>query len=494
MASCGVGNAQTRHILCFMFVAGFIFIFMVRVNLNLTIVGMVKPITNLNGTQELLDRGNSSTNTSEYNENIQGEFEWNEFQQGLILGSFFYGYMTSQIPGGRISEIYGMKPVFGLSVLLNGLLAICIPFCARIHWILLFIIRILQGLAQGVTFPALSASVAKWVPINERARFLALTAQGCSVGPVIALPLCGWILTTWGWPAVFYITGSMAVAFYGLWQYFVYNTPQEHPRISPEEKKYLEDNLQESHTNELVPFPWKEAMTSAQFWLGAAAHVGSDWGFHTFYTYGPKYIKDALQFDISQSAILSSLPFLCQYISATLVGILADKLVMNYNVSIRHVRKVSVFFSHCMPGMLVIVLTLIGDYVNLSVVVLTLAVTMLGFLSTGHYQNPIDIAPNFAGSLTGVANSLGSLGGILCTTIAGTSLQNYGSPKGWHVTFYVAASVYAATSIPFIIWAESKELPWNNPTKENVELKIMAREENDVDAETKLLDKTQHNS
>lgn len=129
--------------------------------------------------------------------------------------------------------------------------------------------------------------------------------SGCSVGPVIALPLCGWILTTWGWPAVFYITGSMAVAFYGLWQYFVYNTPQEHPRISPEEKKYLEDNLQESHTNEVVPFPWKEAMTSVQFWLGAAAHVGSDWGFHTFYTYGPKYIKDALQFDISQVNILN---------------------------------------------------------------------------------------------------------------------------------------------------------------------------------------------
>lgn len=52
-----------------------------------------------------------------------------------------------------------------------------------------------------------------------------------------------------------------------------------------------------------------------------------------------------------------------------------------------------------MPGMLVIVLTFIGDYVNLSVVVLTLAVTMLGGLSTGHYPNPIDIAPNFAGKI-----------------------------------------------------------------------------------------------
>lgn len=56
--------------------------------------------------------------------------------------------MVSQIPGGRVSEIYGVKPVFGIAVLANGLLSIAIPFSARIHWILLFLIRIFQGLAQ----------------------------------------------------------------------------------------------------------------------------------------------------------------------------------------------------------------------------------------------------------------------------------------------------------------------------------------------------------
>lgn len=55
--------------------------------------------------------------------------------------------------------------------------------------------------------------------------------------------------------------------------------------------------------------------------------------------------------------------------------------------------------AHCLPGILVIVLTFIGQHVNISVLVLTLAVTMIGALSTGHYQNPIDIAPNFAGKI-----------------------------------------------------------------------------------------------
>ena len=69
--------------------------------------------------------------------------------------------MASQIPGGRISEIWGMKPVFGLSVLINGLLSICIPFSARLHWSLLFIIRILQGLAQVNEFHIIIIIIAK---------------------------------------------------------------------------------------------------------------------------------------------------------------------------------------------------------------------------------------------------------------------------------------------------------------------------------------------
>lgn len=62
-----VGHVQTRHVLCFMFVAGFIFVFMIRVNLNLTIVGMVKPIETLdkNVTLEFSELGNSSSTFSD---------------------------------------------------------------------------------------------------------------------------------------------------------------------------------------------------------------------------------------------------------------------------------------------------------------------------------------------------------------------------------------------------------------------------------------------
>ena len=32
-----------------------------------------------------------------------GEFNWSETQEGIILGSFFYGYIVSQLPGGYLA-------------------------------------------------------------------------------------------------------------------------------------------------------------------------------------------------------------------------------------------------------------------------------------------------------------------------------------------------------------------------------------------------------
>ena len=41
-------------------------------------------------------------------------FHWDEAQQGIILGMFFYGYVLTQLPGGRLAELVGGKWLFGV--------------------------------------------------------------------------------------------------------------------------------------------------------------------------------------------------------------------------------------------------------------------------------------------------------------------------------------------------------------------------------------------
>ena len=90
--------------------------------------------------------------------NSTGEevFCWTEPQKSLVKGAFYWGYIFLQIPGGRLSEVFGTKRVLGLSSLVCALLTLITPgLCTGNVWVLI-LNRVAIGLAQGVLFPSLN--------------------------------------------------------------------------------------------------------------------------------------------------------------------------------------------------------------------------------------------------------------------------------------------------------------------------------------------------
>ena len=78
-----------------------------------------------------------------------GEFEWNPEEQGLVLGSYYYGFLVTQLPGGIISGKFGAKWMMGSMTALAGLLTILNPITARAGGIgALVALRVIQGLVQ----------------------------------------------------------------------------------------------------------------------------------------------------------------------------------------------------------------------------------------------------------------------------------------------------------------------------------------------------------
>ena len=54
-----------------------------------------------------------------------------------------------------------------------------------------------------------------------------------------------------------------------------------------------------------------------------------------------------------------------------------------------------------------------------SVTIFTIALTLNGAVTAGYLGNGLDIAPNFSGTIFGLANTLSSFGGFLSTWIVG---------------------------------------------------------------------------
>ena len=76
---------------------------------------------------------------------------WDKPLQGLVLGSFFWGYIVTQMPGGWLASRFGGKRVFGWFMFLSSVATLLSPVAARNSPYFLIVLRVIVGVGQVST-------------------------------------------------------------------------------------------------------------------------------------------------------------------------------------------------------------------------------------------------------------------------------------------------------------------------------------------------------
>lgn len=84
--------------------------------------------------------------------------------------------------------------------------------------------------------------ISRWAPPNEKATFVS-SLQGVDIGSIITLNMIGVIIERLGWYWSFYIPAIYISIFAICSLWIVYDTPAKHPRLSPNERAYIEHSL-----------------------------------------------------------------------------------------------------------------------------------------------------------------------------------------------------------------------------------------------------------
>jgi MFS transporter, ACS family, solute carrier family 17 (sodium-dependent inorganic phosphate cotransporter), other len=134
-----------------MVIFGFMLNYALRVNLTIAIVEMLDPHNATVAAVSNETNGTSSSLLSIASESVR--FDWTESQKQLILGSFFWGYILTELPGGRLAELIGGHRVFGHSMLWASVLTLITPFAANMGYIALTILRAVLGFMLGGELP-----------------------------------------------------------------------------------------------------------------------------------------------------------------------------------------------------------------------------------------------------------------------------------------------------------------------------------------------------
>lgn len=112
----------------------------------------------------------------------EGTYDWSEAVQGVILSSFYWGYIITHIPGGMMVEKLGGKITFLGGIAATSLLTFLTP--ASIIYggsTLLIVNRVIMGLSQGFIYAAVFGLLAAWIPLRERTTLGVFVLSGMQV-------------------------------------------------------------------------------------------------------------------------------------------------------------------------------------------------------------------------------------------------------------------------------------------------------------------------
>ena len=95
----------------------------------------------------------NKTNEDEEVEDV-ADFHWSPETIGHVDASFFWGYTMTQLPGGFHASKFPANRLFGTAILLSSCLNLLIPAAAKLDPQAMIVVRVMQGLVEGVTYPA----------------------------------------------------------------------------------------------------------------------------------------------------------------------------------------------------------------------------------------------------------------------------------------------------------------------------------------------------
>ena len=264
------------------------------------------------------------------------EAGWSETQKGIILGSFYIGYMVTQIYGGVLSDRIGAKIVLGVGLLVWSLFTFITPWAFFGGFISLIIARIGMGLGEGITFPAWHSLYARWIPFSERARSVAITNSAIPIGTIFGLVVTPIIILNLGWQWAFYLYGGLGFIWYIFWKNIVQSTPKEDENISAEELDYILNNAPASEKAETLPF--SKLRSNLPLWAITVAHFCSNYSLFVFLSWLPIFIKDGLGIPMAAVGVLAMLPHIASFLFINIGGYFADYLT-NKGINLLTVRK-----------------------------------------------------------------------------------------------------------------------------------------------------------
>lgn len=446
---------------------------------------------------------------------IAEQYKFSVEQQGIIMSTFFLGYLPMQIGGAVLCRRFGGKAVLSYGAFLWSTFTILTPFAARAGYHVLLLCRVLMGLSEGVAFPSVFHFLSSWIPASERSRAIAVFLSGVHIGTTVALLLSPMIIRWHSWELIFYSFGAAGWVWIIFWTLLAYDrdglkssgsgpieykvpsspvdvnesadslqdqlTLLEHGQSKERRRRTSSDSLDNSAqpvevTGKCDPSEVGKALENQGIEgllsralkpseVKSVIFIVTDsrclsvcitqalFGLihYTIMSWLPSYFKNVFNTDTG-SLSFTFIPYFSMAISANLGGVFSDQLV-GRGISLTRSRKTVTLVANIGAASMLIAFS-VAQTVTSALAFISLSMAFMSLNSGGFESSFLDMSsPDLTGLFKAVANTMGSFSGLFAIPFAAVVLRWSG--ESWRFVFGSLVFWYFIVSIIFCWFATS---------------------------------------
>ena len=330
---------------------------------------------------------------------------------GLMLSAFSWCYCFMQVLSGWFVDRFGVRRAYAYGFALWSIACALTGAFRNIAVIMLF--RITMGVGQSVIFPASARAVANWFPDTERGLANSSYLTGVRLGQALINAAGVGLIALYGWRGFFVLSGLVPLFWIVPWTLVLRRW--EAPTVHVAGQRPNRFTFASS-------FGLLRHRTVLGTFLGFFAY---DYVWFVFVYWLPGYLRLERHFTPAQMAFHSSVPFLVMSVVIVLSGIATDRLIAAGFRELR-VRKLFIAIGFAI-AMAIVPAGLVEDNAT-SVWLLMASLCGIGVAAPNAWSiTQACCAKRVVGTVCGIQNFGGNIGGIIAPWLTGAIAHRTGS-------------------------------------------------------------------
>jgi MFS family permease len=343
-------------------------------------------------------------------------------QLGLVFSAFAIPYAVFQLLGSWIGDKFGPRLILTFCCAIVCVATILTG--AAGGFLSLIAARLALGLGEGAAFSTATRAMSIWLPVGKSGFAQGITHSFAHIGNALTPPLMIVLFALITWRGSFVVMGSASLVWLVVWAWYFRDDPRKHPAITDADLAALPARAASGRP----PVPWLHLarrilpVTAVDFCYG--------WTLWLFMSWIPTFFLENYQLNLKSSAMFTAGVLFAGVVGDTVGGVASDRLLRKTGSLVIARRSVIVAgFLGAFVFMLPVVL--IHD-LKTAAVCLSLAFFCAELIVAPIWSVPMDIAPRYAGTASGMMNTGFAVAGLVSPSSFGYLVDLTGS---WVIPF-----------------------------------------------------------